>query len=103
MKLMSQVLALVLLAPCFSPGCTEERLTEEVARARGETVFADFLKSVREGQGSRLQRTDFGDAVITLQDDFGASIAFRRLDYPYRDPVYVLIGLNGCISISGIP
>jgi hypothetical protein len=103
MKLMSQVAALVLLAPCFSPGCTEERLTEEVARARGEKIFADFLTDLRKGQDSRLQRADFGDPIVTLQDDFGASIAFQRLDRPYREPVNVPIGLNGCISISGSP
>ena len=103
MKLISLVLAWVLLAPCFSPGCTEEHLTAEVARARGEEIFSDYLKELREHEGSLLQRTDFGDAVVTIQDDFGASIDFRRLDRPWQEPVAVLIGLNGCISISGTP
>jgi hypothetical protein len=103
MKLMAYVLSLVLLAPCFSPGCTEEHLTQDVARARGEEIFADYLKGLRDHQGSRLERTDYGEAVVTLQDDFGASIAFRRLDRPAQESVSVLIGLNGCISISGTP
>lgn len=103
MKLLSHTLALVLLSPCFSTGCTEERLTAEEARERGEKVFADFLRDLREDQGSRLKRTDYGDPAVTLPKDFGASIAFRRLDRPWQEPLYVLIGLNGCVSISGTP
>ena len=98
MKLMSQLFAAVLLAPCFSFGCDVEPLTEKAAIEKGERIFTDYLK-----RGRRLQRTDFSDPVVTLDDEGGASVAFRRRGFPNREAVYVLLGSNGCSSVSGTP
>ena len=55
---------------------------------------------VREDQEYVLYLTFAGLAVHVADDQCPDA---RRPDRPWQEPVAVLIGLNGCISISGTP
>ena len=93
MKLMSQTLALVLLAPCFS--CQDVPTpTKEQAIERGERVFADYLK---EEPGRH--RSDYEEPEVTFDKD-GVLLTFHRRGTAAR-PMFVILGRNGCVSISG--
>ena len=94
MKLTSHVLAFVLLAPCFS--CQNVPTpTKEQAIERGEKAFADYLKK-EPGQ----HRSDYEEPEVMFAKD-GVMLTFHRRGAAAEDDMFVILGRDGCVSLSG--